>query len=113
TATYDAQSVRREPRATLLDRTRFAPRKAKFQPGDVVLVTGGAKGITAECALALAERTGIRLALTGTSAASSSPEIERTLARATAAKITARYYRADISNRTAVNDLLTAVKQDL
>ena len=54
---------------------------------DVILITGGAKGITAECALALGQATGARLALVGQSAPGSSgeDEISRTLARCAAA----------------------------
>ena len=37
----------------------------QLRPGDVCLVTGGATGITAECAAELAERTGARLLFTG------------------------------------------------
>jgi enediyne polyketide synthase len=113
TAIYGADGVRREPRAALIDRHAQQTRKAVLQAGDVVLVTGGAKGVTAECALALAERTGVRLALAGASPAAGSKEIEATLARAETKKITARYYRCDVADREAVAKLIGAVRSEL
>jgi hypothetical protein len=40
-----------------------------FDKNDVVVVTGGARGVTAACALALARATGVSIALVGRSAA--------------------------------------------
>jgi NAD(P)-dependent dehydrogenase (short-subunit alcohol dehydrogenase family) len=45
-----------------------APRAAVLSGGDLVLVTGGARGVTALCAAALARETGARLLLAGRSA---------------------------------------------
>lgn len=62
---------------------------------DVVAVTGGARGIGAECALRLAERTGARLLLLGRSP-QSHPDVSTTLDRAHAAGITALYRTVDV-----------------
>ena len=61
---YDTSGQRREPVWRLLplsDESTALP----LGSDDVLLVTGGGKGITAECALSLARETGTRLALFG------------------------------------------------
>lgn len=76
---------------------------------DVLLVTGGGKGITAECALSLARETGVRLALMGRSAPESDPELAANLERMRAAKVKFHYVAADVSSlgavRTAVQEI--------
>ncbi len=44
-----------------------SPRASRFDAGSAVVVTGGARGVTAECARALALRTGVALVLLGRS----------------------------------------------
>jgi NAD(P)-dependent dehydrogenase (short-subunit alcohol dehydrogenase family) len=88
--------------------------------GDVVLVTGGARGVTAECALALAQRTGARFALIGSSSlqrdsAEPSPaqqEVEATLARFRTAAIECNYYSCDVTDAEAVQQLVRQVQTD-
>jgi enediyne polyketide synthase len=75
--------------------------------GDVILVSGGGKGITAECALALARQTGASVALLGRSDPASDTELAANLDRMTAAGITHRYVRADV---TSVREVMTAVE---
>ena len=55
---YDAEFVRRVPKLRRADPKTYPERGIAWSPDDVILVTGGAKGITAECALAVAEKTG-------------------------------------------------------
>ena len=45
------------------------PQKNRIAAGDLVVVTGGARGVTAECARALAQQRGVSLLLLGRSAA--------------------------------------------
>lgn len=71
-------------------------------PDDVLLVTGGGKGITAESALAVAEETGARLVLLGRSAPEDDPELAGNLARMTAAGVVHRYERADVTDAAQV-----------
>jgi acyl transferase domain-containing protein len=59
--------VRRSPEA-MLRPTAAGPAASPLAPGAVVLVTGGARGITAEVAVALARSSGCRLELVGRSA---------------------------------------------
>ena len=49
----------------LIGQEAIKERRISWTGDDVVLVTGGAKGITAECALAFAVKTGVKLAIVG------------------------------------------------
>ncbi|MFF4221459.1 SDR family NAD(P)-dependent oxidoreductase [Streptomyces abikoensis] len=71
-------------------------------PGDVCLVTGGAKGIGAESALALARATGARLVLLGRSAPGDDAEVDTWLRRFDDEKVTALYVTADVTDPAAV-----------
>lgn len=71
---------------------------------DVLLVTGGGKGVTAECALALARDTGARLVLLGRATPGTDLELAANLERMTDAGIVFKYISADISDATAVFD---------
>jgi enediyne polyketide synthase len=75
---------------------------AALAPGDVLLATGGGKGIGAECALALARATGARLAILGRSDPRTDPELAATLARMAAAGVEHCYVRADAADAPAV-----------
>ncbi|MBM2614215.1 SDR family NAD(P)-dependent oxidoreductase [Actinoplanes sp. LDG1-06] len=74
-------------------------------PGDVCLVTGGAKGIGAECAAALAEATGATMVLLGRSPADD-PDVRATLNRIPKAL----YRRADVTDRDALHAVLAEVR---
>ena len=82
-------------------------------PGDVLLVTGGGKGITAECALALAVDTGAAVALTGRSDPAADAELTANLGRMEAAGVTFRYVRADVTSaaemKAAVEEVTAAL----
>jgi enediyne polyketide synthase len=69
---------------------------------DLLLVTGGGKGITAECALTMALDSGARLALLGRSDPATDPETAANLARIAASGITVRYARADVTDPAQV-----------
>ncbi|MEU1826538.1 type I polyketide synthase [Streptomyces abikoensis] len=71
-------------------------------PGDVCLVTGGAKGIGAESALALTRATGARLVLLGRSAPGDDAEVDTWLRRFADEKTTALYLTADVTDPAAV-----------
>jgi enediyne polyketide synthase len=68
---------------------------------DVLLVTGGGKGITAESALRLATDSGCALLLLGRAAATD-PEVAATLARAEAAGVRHRYVPTDVTDAADV-----------
>ena len=120
TAGYDAQQVRRVPEARLQQPIDYLPRSIAWSATDVVLVTGGAKGITAECALAIAKSTRVKMALVGRSPVPSSAalnqddsEISQTLERFRSQGLTVRYYACDIANPDAVGQLVTTVTAEL
>lgn len=117
-ACYDAEGRRRVPVARALP----APMSDEGMPGegapplgpdDLLLVTGGGKGIGAECALALARQSGVRLALMGRSRPEDSPELARSLERFREAGITFRYLAADVTDAAAVSRAVAAVEGEL
>lgn len=71
---------------------------------DVVLVTGGGKGVTAECAIAVARESGARLVLLGRARPERDPELAANLERMAVAGIVFKYIPADITDATAVRD---------
>jgi enediyne polyketide synthase len=105
---YDAAGVRRQPVLRALP-ISAAPRPASpLGSGDVVLVTGGGKGITAESALALAIQSGARIGLLGRSEAARDPELAANLERMEAAGVGYLYVRADV---TIVDEVKAAVEE--
>ncbi len=111
-AHYDFAGVRREPVLRLLP----LPEQSTDLPlgsGDVLLVTGGGKGIAAECALALARSTGVRLALVGRSRPEADAELATNLERMTADGARVRYYVADVTDTKAVREALREVEAEL
>ena len=76
--------------------------------GDVLLVTGGGKGITAECALALASDSGAAVALIGRSDPAADAELVANLGRMESAGVAHRYVRADV---TSVAEMTAAVEE--
>ncbi len=115
---YDSELTRRTVRPRLLEPKDCAPRALAWGPEDVVLVTGGAKGITAECALAFARSAGVRMALLGSSPhpdaqPGGSVEVARTLERFADARLTCRYFRCDISKPDEVAAAVARVTSEL
>ncbi|HEX7737845.1 MAG TPA: SDR family NAD(P)-dependent oxidoreductase, partial [Ktedonobacteraceae bacterium] len=79
-------------------------------PNDVLLVTGGGKGIAAECAFALARETGVRLALLGRSQPARDNELAENLQRFSKAEITFRYVKADVTSAAEVEAALGEIE---
>ncbi|MEU9516010.1 type I polyketide synthase [Micromonospora sp. NPDC048169] len=111
-AWYEADGTRRVPVLRPLpvsaERT-----EAALDESDVLLVTGGAKGITAECALAMAKDSGARLALLGRSDAATDPEISANLARIAEQGVTVRYARADVTDPAQVRAAVESLTAEL
>ena len=80
---------------------------------DVLLVTGGGKGIAAECALAFARETGVKLALIGRSDPKSDQELADNFARIAAAGVRSGYVRADVTDAAAVRAAVAEIKRNL
>lgn len=98
---YDAAGVRRVPTLRVLpvepERTVSA-----LDGSDVLLVTGGGKGITAECALAMAQDSGAALALLGRSDPEQDGELAANLARMRSHGVRLAYASADVTDPAAV-----------
>lgn len=82
-------------------------------PEDVILVTGGGKGIAAECALALARDTGVRLALLGRSRPADDAELAANLERMAALGIVFRYVAADVVDGEAVRAAVSQIESHM
>ena len=119
---YDANGRRWEPRLKL--NSSSSPNGEKesrtrdedefpIGAGDVLLVTGGGKGIAAEGALALARETGVRLALLGRSDPETDKELAQNLARMTATGVRCCYVRADVTDAEAVRRAVATVETNL
>ncbi|MDQ2586818.1 SDR family NAD(P)-dependent oxidoreductase [Saccharothrix yanglingensis] len=95
---YDADGRRTAPVLTVLQSPAEPRTGTPLDSSDVLLVTGGAKGITAECALVMAVDSGAKLALIGRDAPADDEEISANLARMAAAGVACRYERADVTD---------------
>lgn len=109
---YDEAGRRRVPTLRVLP--VWAERNVPvLGPEDVLLATGGGKGITAECALALAADSGATLAVLGRSDPADDSELAANLDRMRDAGVRVHYARADVADaeqvRQAVADVVDAV----
>lgn len=100
-AHYDRTGERRTPVLKRLPEVESRESIA-LGPEDVILVTGGGKGIAAECAIGLARDTGVRLALIGRSRPADDAELTANLERMAALGIVFRYVAADVVDSEAV-----------
>ncbi|MEV6151463.1 type I polyketide synthase [Nonomuraea sp. NPDC052129] len=107
---YDADGIGTEP---VLTPVELGGTELPLGPDDVLLVTGGGKGITAECALSLAKETGTRLALLGRSDPEEDSELAANLERMAATGVTARYVRADVTDGAQVAEAVAAIERHL
>ena len=116
---YDIHLTRYLPKSYVQNPATYPSRNLQWSTQDVILVTGGAKGITAECALALAQAKGVRMALVGSSPhpqeqpGQRTAEIVQTLKRFKQAGIVCEYYCCDITDANAVMALVQQVQQEL
>lgn len=97
-----------EPRLVLAEGQGIKETGATLNKDDVLLVTGGGRGIAAECALALARQTGVKLALMGRGDPKTDKELSENFARIAAAGVRFNYVPADVTDAKAV---LAAVKK--
>ncbi len=110
---YDRDGRRHEPRLRPLPQRPDAADRELPGPEDVVLVSGGGKGITAECALALARRTGARLALLGRSDPADDEELAHNLGRFRDAGVTHEYVRCDVTDRRSTEGAVEEARRRL
>ncbi len=115
---YDLDQTRRIPIPHLVQPADAKVRDIRWTGKDVILVTGGAKGITAACALAVARHTGVTMALVGrTSFPEEAPdepasrEIRDVLDQYVDLGLTAAYFSCDVTNRSQVENMLRQVTE--
>ncbi|TYB71374.1 SDR family NAD(P)-dependent oxidoreductase [Nonomuraea sp. PA05] len=111
---YDSAGVRRVP--TL--RAMPAGQEREEQPltaDDVLLVTGGGKGITAECAITMAGEVpgAAKLLLLGRSDPAQDEELAANLRRMAGSGLTVHYARADAADPDQVRQAVAAGEQAL
>ncbi len=109
---YGADGVRRVPTLRALP-VRAERADSPLGSTDVLLVTGGGKGISAECALAVARDSGARLAVLGRSDPGSDRELADNLKRMADSGVTVRYARADVTEPQQVRDAVAALEREL
>jgi enediyne polyketide synthase len=112
--TYDIHGVRRTPTLELLELleipfTSIAP-SFQVNDNDLLLVTGGGKGIAAESALVLAKTTGVSLVLLGRSEPKNDPELTRNLSRMTSAGIKVNYFSCDVTIPEKVAEIIQKIE---
>jgi len=110
---YDADGERTAPLLHVLQPPAKERTGSPLDGADVLLVTGGAKGITAECALAMATDSGAKLALIGRDDVADDEEISTNLDRMTAAGVDVQYERADVTDPAQVNAAVAAFEANL
>jgi enediyne polyketide synthase len=98
-ARYDAQGRRTRPALRYLPLAPL-PGSLPLTRDDHLVVSGGGKGIGAECALALARETGVRVTLLGRAHPERDPALADNLRRFAGCDVC--YLRADITDRQAV-----------
>ncbi|MBU2667267.1 SDR family NAD(P)-dependent oxidoreductase [Actinoplanes bogorensis] len=104
---FDAGGGRTEPVVRPLVAAAHEDTVRMLATDHVCLVTGGAKGIGAECAVALAEATGATMVLLGRSPADDA-DVRSTLNRIPKAI----YRQVDVTDRDAVADTLAEVRSE-
>ncbi len=79
---------------------------------DVILATGGGKGITFESIFQLAKKTNAKLAILGRSKEGSSNELSNNLALLKAHNINFNYYTTDVCSEDALANTIRKIKKD-
>ena len=111
-AFYDEAGVRRVPVLRPLPSSTTLT-ETPLGVDDLILVTGGGKGIAAECALSLALESGAALALLGRSQPAVDPELSANLERMEAAGIRFRYVAADVTDAAAVREAIACIEAEM
>jgi enediyne polyketide synthase len=109
---YDESGARRVPLLRAVTGLA-AGGELPIGPGDVLLVSGGGKGITAECALALGRQAGAAVAILGRSDPAVDAELAANLGRLVLAGVRHRYVRADVTSAAEVAAAIGEVSADL
>lgn len=105
--------ARFEQRGILQDITEIPDARVKYLGADdLIVATGGGKGITAECALQIAASSGAKLVLFGRAAAED-PEVPGTLERAQRMRLQCTYRSCDVTDADAMARVLDQLQSEL
>jgi enediyne polyketide synthase len=109
---YDANGVRREPRLKVFwpERNDTASALSAY---DLLLVSGGGKGITAECALTLARSSGCRLALLGRSHPERDKELQNNLQRFRSTGVVFEYFPTDLTDEMVALETIHRIQVEM
>lgn len=110
---YTAEGKRTAPVLRVLQPPAQPRTDTPLDSTDVMLVTGGGKGITAECALAMAQDSGAKLALLGRAEPAQDEELQTNLARMAAAGVTYQYESADVTNPQQIAEAVARFQANL
>ena len=110
---WDDRGVRRLPVLRSFPLAEEGSGLDRLGPEDVILVSGGGKGITAECALGLFQRTGARLSLLGRAEPETDEELATNLARLHHMGCRFEYYSADVTDALAVKTAVGLTQSSL
>lgn len=109
---YDTEATRTESRVSVCFPQGGAWADA-LTTNDVLLATGGGKGITFESARYLAAQTGLKLVLFGRAEAAKDAELAQNLAKLTTEGITYRYYSVDVRDAGSVQSAIGQAQAEL
>ena len=112
-ARYDVLGKRYEPLLRIASLEKNGVKQLPVRPVDVVLVTGGGKGIAAECALALAIRTGAKLGVIGRSDPQADSVLAGNLRRLQSAAVVCHYAQANVANAAEVRRAISEIEERL
>ena len=120
---YISAEIRNEPEYKLCHPAKLGEQENPLKAGDTVLVTGGGKGITAECLLELSMSTKLNVAIVGTSQhpqegalnanADKNNELLTNLSRFEDHGINYKYYQCNVLDEASVCELFKKVQSDL
>ncbi|MCP4133525.1 MAG: SDR family NAD(P)-dependent oxidoreductase [bacterium] len=117
-AGYNNDIKRYERVPELQKQVDYTSRPNSPDQADILIITGGAKGITAECAIALAKKTGAKMALIGSSthpgpAKPKENEIAATLDRFNSLGLGCSYYQCDITNFEELKNTCDRIAEEM
>ncbi|MCF6252818.1 MAG: SDR family NAD(P)-dependent oxidoreductase [Methylococcaceae bacterium] len=117
-AGYNNADQRVVPSVKVHEPEMMESRKIVWGNEDVILITGGAKGITFECVMSIAENTSAKIALVGSSKMTkdyqtATDEISINLRRLEAFGVECRYYDCDLVDKNQVENLISVISTEL
>ena len=120
---YLSEDIRAVPAFKLSETSTLNKHKDPLMPGDTILVTGGGKGITAECLFELTQAVKVNVAIVGSSQepdalhdsvnSDKNNELRTNLERFKKTGIKFKYYQCDIRDQQDVSKLFLQVESDL